>query len=205
MNQTRRAFTDLQPLRRADLPRDTVALARFLIGTLLVRERGGHVLSARIVETEAYMPDDASSHAYRGLTERNRSMFGERGHAYVYFIYGSWFCLNVSAERPNVGAAVLVRAAEAIAGIETMQQLRGGVAERDLLRGPGRLCAALDVDRALDGIDLCRPGPLIVASGRRRAPIGESVRIGLTREAHRVLRFYERGSPHVSGPARINR
>jgi DNA-3-methyladenine glycosylase len=158
---------------------------------------------ARIVETEAYPPGDPASHAFRGETERNRAMFLERGSAYVYFIYGTSYCLNVTSEGPGRGAAVLVRAAEPLAGREEMVRLRGGVAGRDLLRGPGRLCSALAIDRALDRIDLCSgAGPLWLARGELRGEIEASPRIGLSRATEPAWRFFERANPHVSARRR---
>ena len=148
------------PLPRAELPVDTVSLARYLIGKILVREMAEGVASGRIVETEAYVVGDAAGHAYRGMTPRNRSLFLERGHAYVYLVYGSAYMLNVSSEIAGIGAGVLIRALEPRGGIPIMQQNRGVERLRDLARGPGRLTAALRVDRRLDGLDLCREGPL---------------------------------------------
>jgi DNA-3-methyladenine glycosylase len=198
------------PLARADLPADTLSLARFLIGKILVRElpstasNGGsgasRQLLVRIIETEAYPPNDPASHAFRGETPRNRAMYLERGFAYVYFIYGSSYCLNVASEKPGIGAAVLVRAGEALAGRDEIARLRGGDSGRDLLRGPGRLCAGLAVDRTLDGIDLCSgAGALRLACGEASAEIGASPRIGLTRAPEPAWRFFERGNPLVSG------
>jgi DNA-3-methyladenine glycosylase len=171
-----------------------------LIGKILVRTIASPELLVRIVETEAYPPNDPASHAFRGETARNRAMYLERGFSYVYFIYGTAYCLNVASETPGVGAAVLVRAGEVLAGRDEIARLRGGDSGRDLLRGPGRLCAGLAVDRALDGIDLCRgSGPLWLASGEARAEIGTSPRIGLTRAPEPAWRFFERGNPLVSG------
>lgn len=195
----------LRRLRRAELPRDSVALARFLLGAIVVSDVPPGRTALRVVETEAYLPDDAAAHSFRGETARNRSMFLRRGHAYVYFIYGNHFCLNVSSEAAGVGAAVLVRAGEPLIGFEVMRLRRPRAAERDLCRGPGRLAAALGIDRRLDGCDLTAAGPLWLAAPQRppRA-IGTSARIGLTKEAERPLRFYERGSPFASGPAARN-
>ena len=190
----------LRRLRRAELPSDTVALARWLLGKVVVRELTGGRLSGRIVETEAYPVGDAAGHAFRGQTPRNASLFLRRGHAYVYFVYGSAFLLNVSSEPTGVGAGVLLRGLEPLEGVERMQRLRGTPRVRDLARGPGRLAEALAVDLRQDGLDLCGPGPLWLAQGERRGAIGRSVRIGITRDAERVLRFYESGNPHVSGP-----
>ena len=190
-----------EPLTRLELPIDTVSLARYLLGKLLVRELPEGVASGRIVETEAYVVGDAAGHAYPGMTRRNRSLFLERGHAYIYLAYGSSCMLNVSSEARGIGAGVLIRALEPLEGVPIMRLNRGVERLRDLARGPGRLTAALRVDRSLDGLDLCRKGSLWLGRGDHEAgEIGQSVRIGISRDAHRLLRFYLRDSPFVSGP-----
>ena len=187
-------------LARSELPIDTVALARYLVGKILVREVPEGAASGRIVETEAYVVGDAAGHAYRGMTPRNRSLFLERGHAYVYLVYGSAYLLNVSSERAGIGAGVLIRALEPRDGIPMMQR-NGQMRLSDLARGPGRLTAALRVDHGLDGLDLCREGPLWLGRGDHEpGEIGQSIRIGIARDANRLLRFYLRGNPFVSGP-----
>ena len=192
-------------LRRGELPVDTAALARFLIGKTLVRAVPEGTISGRIVETEAYVVDDAAGHGYRGMTPRNRSLFLERGHAYVYLAYGISFMLNVSSETAGIGTGVLIRALEPLEGIPIMRLNRGVARLRDLARGPGRLTAALRIDRRLDGIDLCRRGPLWLGRGDDEPrDIGRSIRIGITRDADRLLRFYVCASPFVSGPRRLN-
>jgi DNA-3-methyladenine glycosylase len=199
-----------RPLARAELPIDTAEFARFLIGKLVVRELPEGVASGRIVETEAYVIGDAAGHAYRGMTPRNRSLFLERGHAYVYLAYGVSFMLNVSSEAPGIGAGVLIRALEPVEGVSIMRQNRSVERVRDLTRGPGRLAQALRIDRSLDGLDLCEEGPLWLARDDRdpgqigEEEIGESVRIGISRDAERVLRFYLRGSLFVSGARALN-
>jgi DNA-3-methyladenine glycosylase len=204
----------IRRLRRTELPVGTVALARFLVGKIVVRELPGGRLTGRIVETEAYPPRDPAAHHFRGPTPRNRAMFLQRGHAYVYFTYGNHFMLNVTAELPNVGGGVLIRALEPLEGLDQMGIHRKTTRLLDLTRGPGRLAAALQIDRRLDGIDLCAPGALWLgklapSSDPALAPIaqnsalGISKRIGITRAAHRLLRFYERGNPFVSGPLRL--
>jgi DNA-3-methyladenine glycosylase len=193
------------PLNRSQLPIDTTSLARCLIGKVLVRQLPEGVASGRIVETEAYVVGDAAGHAYRGMTPRNRSLFLERGHAYVYIAYGSSYLLNVSSEKPGIGAGVLIRALEPLEGIAIMRLNRGIERLRDLARGPGRLTAALRIDLSLDGLDLCREGPLWLGRGDRKSrEIGQSIRIGISRDADRLLRFYLRGSPFVSGPRSLN-
>jgi DNA-3-methyladenine glycosylase len=193
-------------LLRSELPVDTISLARYLIGTTLVRDLPEGIASGRIVETEAYVVGDAAGHAFRGMTPRNRSLFLEHGHAYVYFAYGSSYMLNVSSEMPGIGAGVLIRALEPLEGIPIMRLNRGVERLGDLARGPGRLSAALQIDRRLDGIDLCREGPLWLGRGDHEpGEIAQSIRIGITRDADRLLRFYLRDSPFVSGPRSLNR
>jgi DNA-3-methyladenine glycosylase len=190
---------------RDELPIETVKLARFLIGKTLVRELPGARLTGRIVETEAYIVGDAAAHSFRGETARNGALFLERGHAYVYFIYGNHFMLNVSGAREGVGEGVLLRAVEPLEGIERMELYRGTERLLDLARGPGRLAEAFHVTRRLDGVDLCRRGELwLGAAARATGKIGVSVRIGITKEAHRPLRFFERGNPYVSGPKHLH-
>jgi len=198
-------------LDRAEMPVDTAELAHFLIGKMLVRMLAEGVAGGRIVETEAYSIGDPAGHAYRGVTPRNRALFLERGHAYVYLAYGVSFMLNVSSETSGVGAGVLIRAIEPTLGVAIMERNRGGqrvrgLAARDLARGPGRLCEALKIDRRLDGIDLCRAGPLWLGSdGQAPDEIGRSKRIGITRAPDSPLRFYVRGNRFVSGPRALNR
>jgi DNA-3-methyladenine glycosylase len=203
-DQTR---SDCRPrrLRRAELPGDTVELARYLIGKVVVHDLDSERLSGRIVETEAYPVGDAAGHAFHGKTLRNRSLFLKRGHAYVYLAYGSSFLLNVTSEAPGVGGGVLLRAIEPLEGIDKMMAGSRGTARlADLGRGPGRLTKALHVDLHQDGLDLCAAGPLwLAATAQSTNAIGKSVRIGITRNADRLLRFYERGNAHVSGPKKL--
>jgi DNA-3-methyladenine glycosylase len=194
----------IRRLHRSDLPIDTIEMARYLIGKTLVHDIVEGRMSGRIVETEAYVLGDASGHAFHGLTSRNRSLYLERGHAYVYLVYGSSHLLNVTSELPGVGAGVLLRALEPLEGIGLMLAQRRTTRVLDLARGPGRIAAAMRIDRGSDGIDLCSDTSLWIGQAvRRPGPIGESVRIGVTRETERLLRFYESGNPHVSGPKRL--
>ncbi|MBI4725265.1 MAG: DNA-3-methyladenine glycosylase [Rhodomicrobium sp.] len=194
------------PLSREELPQDTVAMARFLIGKLVIRAMPGGWATARIVETEAYLADDEASHSFRGPTPRNKVMFGPPGYAYVYLAYGVSFMLNVSSGANGAGEGVLIRAAEPLTGLEAMMRHRGEVPPRDLMRGPGRLAQALNIDRSFDGADLCAGGPLgLAADGHEPQGVGISVRIGISRDAHRPLRFFLKGSRFVSGPASLNR
>ena len=191
-------------LRRVELPTDTIELARYLLGKVVVHEHPAGRLAGRIVETEAYPLGDPACHAYHGRTPRNASLFRARGHCYVYFIYGNWTMLNVSSERKDQGAGVLLRAIEPLQGVAIMQALRGVARLTDVARGPGRLAQALAIERAFDGLDLCQAGRLWLAHGVGEAlDVGTSVRIGISRAVEQTWRFYARGNPHVSGPARL--
>lgn len=195
----------LGPLARADLPSDTVALARFLIGVVVVHELPDGVVAARIVETEAYLPDDPASHSFRGPTPRNAPMFAERGHAYVYLNYGMHWLFNVSSERAGVGAGVLVRAVEPLLGEALMRSRRPGRSGPDLTNGPGKLTRAMGIGPETSGLDLCAAGSLYLAqSGQILGQIGVSVRIGLSKALDKPLRFFERENHYVGGPGRLN-
>jgi DNA-3-methyladenine glycosylase len=191
-------------LLRSELPPDTVRLARFLIGKVVVHDLPEGRLSGRIVETEAYPPGDPAGHHFRGPTPRIRSMYLAPGHAYIFFNYGAHFMFNVVSEPAGTAAAILIRALEPLEGIEFMQRQRKSTRLLDLTRGPGRLAAALQIDRRHDGLDLCARGSLWLGeTGHPLGPIGKTVRIGITRAADQLLRFYERGNPFVSGPKRL--
>jgi len=199
------AIEGLRRLLRSDLPVDTVELARYLIGKIIVHDTPDGRLSGRIVETEAYPVGDAAGHAFRGRTPRNSTLFLERGYAYVYLAYGVSFLLNVTSERAGVAAGVLLRSIEPLDGFEPMDSMRQRKQWLDTGRGPGRLTKALKVDLRDDGLDLCSPDSSLwlAATASRSGPIGKSVRIGLTHAADRLLRFYERGNEHISGPKRL--
>jgi DNA-3-methyladenine glycosylase len=131
-------------------------------------------------------------------------MYLAPGHVYVFFNYGAHFMLNVVSEPAGTAAAILIRALEPLEGIELMRQHRKTTRLLDLTRGPGRLAAALQIDRRHDGLDLCAPGSLWLGVTRHPAgPVGKSIRIGISRAADLPLRFYERGNPFVSGPKRL--
>jgi len=203
----------LRRLTRKEIPSDTLELARFLIGKVVIHDLPEGRLSGRIVEAEGYPPGDPAGHHFRGPTPRNLSLFLRHGHVYVYFNYGMHFMLNISSERAGVGGGVLIRALEPLEGIDLMQRHRKNKELRDLTRGPGRLAAALRIDRSLDGLDLFSRGPLWLAemvhaksSGRAVAQetvVASTVRIGISHAADKLFRFYERGSPFVSGPKRL--
>jgi DNA-3-methyladenine glycosylase len=191
---------DILRLKREDLPSETQALARFLIGKTLVMDQGPMRISGRIVETEAYPPGDAAGRAFSGKSAANSSLYLNYGHVFVYLIYGLYHMLNVVSEPAGIGAAVLLRALEPLEGIQLMEERRGTRRFQDLARGPGRLSAALGIDRRHDGIDLFHNDLLWL--GREARPVGAiaiSTRIGITREAHRLWRYHEAGNRFVSG------
>ena len=170
-------------IRRSSLPVDTIELAKYLIGKTLVHDAPAGRMSGRIVETEAYVVGDAAGHAFRGPTLRNKSLFLDRGHAYVYRAYGLHFLLNVSSEVRGVGAGVLLRALEPLDGIHLMQLCRAQSPLIDLARGPGRLAQAMGIGPQHDGLDLCAAGQLWLGdSVRPTGEIGRSVRIGISRD-----------------------
>ncbi len=195
---------NLSPLPRAFYNAAPDQVARRLLGKILVRQLRGETLSGRIVETEAYFGvDDAAAHSAAGRTPRNAVLFGPPGHAYVYFIYGVHYCLNVSCEPEGQAGCVLIRALEPLTGQQTMLRNRGlssGANVRALTGGPGKLCSALHITRAENGCDMtsprahlriveddCGPGKVIVTP-----------RIGITKAADRPLRFLLHGNASAS-------
>jgi DNA-3-methyladenine glycosylase len=186
-------------LNRGALPQATVALARFLIGKRLVHAHPRGRMAGRIVETEAYPPGDPTGYARFGLTTSNAPLFAAHGTAYVRMVYGTCLTLDLAAEAEGTGAAVLIRALEPTAGIELMCEHRPRSKLRDLARGPGRVCAAMDIGRGLSGADLTTSRVLWLESGETPG-IVVGTRIGLSRDQHRRLRFMEQGSPFVSHP-----
>jgi DNA-3-methyladenine glycosylase len=181
----------------------TLKVARALIGKTLSRRTAEGVTAGIIVETEAYVSAiDPSAHGYRGKTSRNAVMFGPPGHAYVYFTYGMHHCLNIVTEGEGVAAAVLLRALEPTAGIALMRSRRGErIADRDLARGPGRLCAALALTLADNGLDLCGDALWLedTPDFPPDAPIAATPRIGIAQAADWPWRFVLADSPWVSG------
>jgi DNA-3-methyladenine glycosylase len=196
-------------LPRSFFQRDPCAVARALLGQRLVRRSGERRVSGIIVETEAYLGiADKAAHTYGGRrTRRNAAMWGDGGHAYVYFIYGMHHCVNVVAGRDGEPVAVLIRALEPDAGLETMQRRRRRARrDTDLCSGPARLCQALGISREHDGADLVAGSTLFLERLRARAlparKIGSGPRIGVAYAEewrHHPLRYWIRGNPHVSG------
>jgi DNA-3-methyladenine glycosylase len=191
-------------LPREFYARDTLAVARELLGQRLVRLLGGERVSGRIVEVEAYVGEtDRACHAACGRTARNATMYGPPGHAYVYFIYGMHHCLNVVTADEGFPAAVLIRALEPIEGLVTMRRLRRGRPDRDLTSGPAKLCQALAIDRTFNGLDLCADGPLFIEVGRpvADADVEAGPRIGVRGDEAALTapwRFFVRTNAFVS-------
>jgi DNA-3-methyladenine glycosylase len=180
-------------------------VGRNLLGKLITRKLNGERLSARIVEVEAYFGlDDPAAHSFAGKTERNAVLFGPPGVAYVYFIYGMYYCLNVSCEPDGQAGGVLIRALEPIAGLDTMARLRklpANAKPQLLTSGPGRLCQALDITRAAhNGIDLTRAASELQFrdDGYQPETIEATPRIGISKAVDRPHRFVVAGNTFVS-------
>jgi DNA-3-methyladenine glycosylase len=179
--------------------RNTLSVARDLLGKILIRRLGNKTLSGVIVETEAYLSkNDPASHSYRGKTQRNACMFEKGGFAYVYFTYGNHYCFNVVTEKENVGSAVLIRAVQPMEGIDIMMKHRRTKDIYNLTSGPGKLTQALAIDKKLNGTDLTN-GVLSISTGElRNFKIVRSKRIGITQNTDKLFRFYIDGNPFVS-------
>jgi DNA-3-methyladenine glycosylase len=192
----------VRPLPRDFYRRDPRAVAPELLGKVVV----AGARRARIVEVEAYCGlEDPAAHSYRGRTARNATMFGPPGHLYVYFSYGMHWCCNPVCGDDGEGVAVLLRALEPLEGLDEMRAARGGVRDRDLCRGPARLCQALGITRDLDGADLVTGDRgVLIADDGTRPPTAPAVgpRIGITRAADVLWRFWVPGNPYVSGHRR---
>jgi DNA-3-methyladenine glycosylase len=190
-------------LARSFYERPTITVARELLGKVLVHGP----TAGLIVETEAYLGgDDLAAHSARGITDRTRVIFGPPGHAYVYFIYGMYECLNLVAEPAGKPGCVLIRALEPLIGIELMRNRRPAARRReDLASGPGKLTLAMGITRAHNGADVTH-GALVVRDPAepRRIPIAVTPRIGIRECADWPLRFIIRGNAFVSGPRALS-
>ena len=186
-------------LRREFYNRPTLKVAKELLGKYLVVNINGKKLSGKIVETEAYRgPYDPASHAYGGMTPRNRIMFGEPGHAYVYFTYGMYYCLNVITERKGFPAAVLIRALEPKEGIVIMKRRRKKEKPEDLTSGPGKLCQAMGINKTLYGANLTGQTIYVEDRGEKAGKIVSTNRIGIDEGKEKKWRFYLKDNRFVS-------
>jgi DNA-3-methyladenine glycosylase len=201
--------TNFNPLPQTFYRPSAETVAPRLLGHWLVRRTKNGFCGGPIVETEAYLVDDPASHGFVGQTSRNRVLYGPPGYAYVYFIYGTYFCVNAVCREAGHAEAVLIRAIEAEFGVEQMMARRPVGKSILLTNGPGKLCVALDIDRKLDGENLCiaksdlfiAANPEVDAFRRKRGPVVTTTRIGITKAAHLPLRFYLAGSAFISKPA----
>lgn len=189
-------------LPRAFYQQSTIDVAKQLLGKYLVRQHAEGLTVGRIVETEAYVgPQDLACHASKGRTARTEVMFGPAGHAYVYFIYGFYYMLNLVTERQDHPAAVLIRAAEPVTGLDLMKARRRLEKLRDLASGPGKLCQAFAIDRSLNGADLCDGILYIEDHGEPQPKFQATPRIGVDyagKWKDKRYRFFVRGSDFVS-------
>jgi len=201
------ASVQIHPLARAFFARDPRRVARELLGKILTRQTAGARLTARIVEVEAYLGEnDPAAHTFAGRTTRNSVLFGPPGHAYVYFIYGTHYCLNVSCEPEGQAGGVLFRALQPLSGVEAMARARGIELHgpKDFVKltsGPGRLCEALGITRARDnGCDFtsAKSALWIGDDGTRARGIRTTPRIGLTKAADKPWGYLLNGNPFVS-------
>ena len=194
------------PLPREFYEPSAALVATALLGHYLIRRTPDGICGGVIVETEAYLANDPACHAYKRETPRNRAMWGEAGHAYIYLIYGYHFCFNAVCRPKGIAEAVLVRAIEPTFGIEAMRSQRKAKTDRDLTNGPAKLCAAMNITRELDEVDICNStSPLFIAQNPQRdefcdssGPLITTTRIGITQAADWPLRFYFDGSKFVS-------
>ena len=169
---------------------DTVQTAKALLGKVLVHKTAEGVLSGRIVETEAYLRDDPACHACRGMTRRNEVMFGDPGHAYVYFTYGFHYCLNFVTQPNGIAEAVLIRALEPLEGIEIMKRNRRKESLHDLCSGPGKIAQALGINKALNGEDLLSDRLYVLDDPIEVGEIVARPRIGIKEAVDKLWRFY---------------
>lgn len=176
-------------LKRDFYEKSTLKVAQCLLGKILYYKSPEGTLSGKIVETEAYLQDDPACHASRGITPRNKVMFGPPGHAYVYFTYGMHYCFNVVTQKEGVGEAVLIRAVEPIRGIEIMKKNRGTENLRSLTNGPAKLCQAFGIDKKMNGVDLTN-GNLVILDSNEKPKIHRAPRIGIKNNAEKLWRFY---------------
>jgi DNA-3-methyladenine glycosylase len=181
---------------------DALVVAPRLLGCTLIREIDGRVISAKIVETEAYDQTDPASHSFRGKTARTAAMFGAHGHAYIYFTYGMHYCLNVVTGKEGFGSGVLIRAVEPLDGIEVIRENRRGISKDILLTdGPAKITKAFKINKDLYGHNL-RHLPLQLVPGQEisKQNIVQTTRIGIKNAADQPWRFYIKDNPFVSKP-----
>ena len=192
----------MKQLKESFFRKDAVALAKDLLGNYLVHESPKGRIAGKIVETESYLEKDPASHSYRGRSKRNNSMFMKGGTSYVYFTYGMYHCFNISANRENIGEAVLIRSLEPVEGIDIMKRNRKIDDIRNLCNGPAKLVMALGISKDHDGIDMSSERSPIkvikITNGIGKKDIVETERIGISKGKNSPYRFYIKNSLFVS-------
>ncbi len=193
----------MKALRQSFFMRDTVQVAEELLGCYLVRKLKGSTLTARIVETEAYLGlNDPCCHSFTGSrTDRTKTMYLPGGYSYVYFTYGMHYCMNVVTGSEREPEAVLIRAAQPVQGLSEMRKNRNRQKETELCSGPGKLCQAFHITKALNAKNLSQEGELYIAPGKKAEELETDSRVGLPLHedsAYWLLRFYIKGNPFVS-------
>jgi len=191
-----------KPLSRKFYLRDTITVSKELLGKIIIRKTGNKTLTAKIVETEAYIGEhDPASHSYMKITERNKIMYDIGGKIYVYFIYGKYFCFNIVSERKGIGNATLIRAVEPLSGIEEMKKLRSGInSDVELTNGPSKLCIALDIDKSLNGEEVTNEAKIYISKPvkKEKFEIITSKRIGLNIGKDFQYRFFIKNNLYVT-------
>jgi DNA-3-methyladenine glycosylase len=188
-----------KPLNQNFYKRDTVTVAKELLGKIIVKFEKGKILSGIITETEAYTGNnDPASHSYKGMTKRNSIMFEDGGKAYIYFVYGNHFCFNIVTETKGTGTAVLIRAVEPVDGIKIMQKRRTKAKDiYNLTNGPGKFCSAFGIDRNFNGLDLTN-GKIFLTAGKKNFDTMVSKRIGITNDNDYSYRFFIKNNKFVT-------
>lgn len=193
-------FENLKKIELDFYLQPTLKVAKKLLGKIIIRKFEDQIIAGKIVETEAYIgEDDPASHAFGGMTKRNKVMYLPGGHIYVYFTYGMHYCFNVVTEDEGFPAAVLIRAVEPVEGIEMMKKLRGTDKIQNLTNGPAKFCQAFGIDKSLNGASLLGDEIFIVESTNNvKFKVGRSPRIGIKLGLDKKWRFFIKDNPFVS-------
>lgn len=193
--------SDYVKLNKSFYTRDTVTVAKELLGKFIFKKSGRNYLCGKIVETEAYLgEEDPACHAFRKVTKRNEPMFEDGGIAYVYFIYGNYYCFNVVTEKQGTGSAVLIRGVEPINGIQKMKKNRGLIRrDCDLTNGPSKFCLAFDIDKKDNREDLTK-GRIYISKHKKKetVTINTAKRIGIKEGAELPYRYFIKDNPYVT-------
>ena len=191
----------MKSLTKSFFKKDTLEIAKALLGCYLVNETKQGKTIGKIVETEAYLADDPASHSFNGKTKRNEAMFGPSGKAYVYFTYGMYNCFNIVTKEKGIGEAVLIRALEPLSGIELMKERRKTENLKNLCSGPAKLVQAMGISKEHNGVDLLN-GKLQICKGKSiiKGSIIKTKRIGISKGVNLPYRFYIKDSSFVSKP-----